>query len=251
MKGAVYMAASGALLSQRRLEILSNNLANINTAGFKREKAFLSILENPREVRENLAAVAKSQGGGTVPLWQQLETKTILAQGVVKPTGNPFDLALEGKGFFCVESPEGERYTRSGGFTLSPEGDLVTHDGYRVLGKGGPIRIEGAAQFSVDEEGNVTIDGAQADKLKVVSFTEEASLERVGSTLFAASDLAGQEEKSGSIKVSQGFLEMSNVEAVQTMTEMIELLRGYEAYQKTIRQIDDMTSKSINEVGRV
>ena len=172
------------------------------------------------------------------------------SQGPIKKTDNPFDLAQEGDGFFCVQTPEGIRYTRNGHFTLDSQGILATQDGYPVLGNGGEISIDGQ-HFSVDIQGNVSVDGAQVDKLRIVEFEDPLVLEKVGDTLFTARDPNSIQEEPDGVQVRQGFLELSNVDPVRMMTEMIEVLRGYESYQKAIRALDDVSAKSINEVGHV
>ena len=184
------------------------------------------------------------------PLYLQYGTTTDFSPGPLKKTDNPFDLAQEGNGFFCVQTPEGIRYTRSGHFTLDSQGLLVTQEGYTVIGDGGEISIDGQS-FTVDIHGNIYVDGAQVDKLRVVEFADPLVLEKVGDTLFAATDPDAIPENPEMIHVRQGFLELSNVDPVRMMTEMIEVLRGYESYQKAIRALDDASAKSINEVGQV
>jgi flagellar basal-body rod protein FlgG len=176
-----------------------------------------------------------------------------LTPGALSQTANPFDLALNGKGFFSVESPEGTVYTRRGNFTLNAEGLLVTQEGWPVQAEGGDIRVEGAGNptkqpsFSIGEDGTVRVNGRLAGRLRI----EDVPIERLtktGQGYFKASGEGGEPPES--VRIAQGFLEMSNVQAVQGMVEMIEIVRGYETYQRVIRTVDEVNSKSINEVGR-
>lgn len=249
MNGAIYMAASGALLNQKRLEILSDNLANLNTSGFKETLAYQRVASSPRAVEADLDRLSRRGPAATRPLYQALETRSVIRQGHLRQTGNPLDLAIDGRGFFCVETPAGTRYTRSGNFTRNLDGELATHDGHRVLGSGGPIEIGEGGTITVDAEGGITVDGRHVGQLRLVDFPRPEMLERSGQALFAPGDQVQSDVEE--IAVNQGYLEMSNVEAVRTMTEMIEVLRGYESYQKTIRQMDETTAKAINEVGRM
>lgn len=250
MSSAIYAAAAGAMLNQRRLEILSNNLANINSIGFKKDLANLRIAESPADVAESIRNLSLNGPAATAPIWVRLESRTAFQQGQLKHTGNPFDLALEGEGFFVVETPSGNRYTRKGNFTRSAEGDLVTAEGHTVLGEGGPVRIDGRS-FSVDEKGNVSVDNAEVDQLRIVNFTDSQQLRKIGDNLFAPATDAATGQSAESVTVSQGFVELSNVDAVRTMTDMIDVLRGYESYQKVIRAIDETNARAINEVGKV
>ena len=188
--------------------------------------------------------------------WFQFNSYTDFTHGSLKNTGNDFDLALAGDGFFCVQKPDGVHYTRKGNFTLNAEGVLVTGNGYPVVGDGGEIEVKGSEnphqfkKFTVDEEGNVSVDGKQVGSLRIVNFPEPGKLMKMGDTLFKAAENSPPPVKAEDFKVSQGFVELSNVDVVKMMTEMIEVLRGYESYQKVIRTADEASSKSINEVGK-
>ena len=188
MSDSIYMATSGALCNQQRLEILSNNLANINTTGFKEEMAYIRVTEVPPGVKESLQNTVPTDTEPTAPLWQELESRTVFSQGGLRATGSPLDLAIDGEAFFCVQTPEGVRYTRNGSFTRSAEGELTTHDGFAVLGESGPIQIDDGRRVTVDETGNVSVDGAQVAKLRLVELDQSHLLQRLGGTLFAAQE---------------------------------------------------------------
>ena len=142
MTGSIYMAASGALTYQKRLEIISNNLANINTVGFKKTTNRFLAFGLPELQKEDNATASPSDRSQASVFWNQLITQTDFSNGVLKESGNNFDLAITGNGFFCVQTPEGIRYTRRGDFTVSPEGLLVTQQGWPVLSEGGEIMVD-------------------------------------------------------------------------------------------------------------
>jgi flagellar basal-body rod protein FlgG len=243
------MSAAGAMTYEKRMQIISNNLANINTAGFKNETGHFQILDSPDSIKEDLEKKTSSKEKLQPPLWLQFETKTDFSAGALKRTGNPLDLALEGEGFFCIKTEQGTQYTRNGNFSLDQDGMLVTMDGFPVLGEGGPINIEGN-KFTVDAKGTVSVDGNQVDTIKIVGFEQPDALKKTGNSLFANDSNKLTESKVEHTNLSQGFIELSNVNAIKMITEMIEVLRGYESYQKAIKTADEANAKAINEVGR-
>ena len=254
MSGSIYMAATGALAYEKRLQMISNNLANVNTVGFKKDRGRFKAFELSEAVDNKNLPVSWRQSQAP-EYWMQFSSYTDFSSGENKKTGNPFDLALSGRGFFCIETPDGVRYTRRGDFTVNSDQVLVSHEGYPVMGRGGEIQIKIAKpsddirEFSVSEDGFVTVDGSQVDRLRIVDFTNSSGLEKAGHNFYRAVNPRTLEEMDEDFKVSQGFLELSNVDVVRMMTEMIEVLRGYESYQKTMRSIDDMNAKLINDVG--
>lgn len=257
MSGEIYLAAAGALAYEKRMQIISNNLANANTVGFKQDCASFQMLDTA-DLPENFDPENVDLNETQAALfWNQFSVYTDHTGGSLKNTGSDFDLALAGKGFFCVQTPDGVRYTRKGDFTLNPEGVLVTRNGWPVLGESGEITVDGQEnphrfkKFSVDEEGNVSVDGNQVDRLRIVDFPQPNKLTKMGDTLFKAEESGAGETQVEDAKVSQGFIELSNVDAVKMMTEMIEVIRGYESYQKIIRSVDEINSRVINEFGKM
>jgi flagellar basal-body rod protein FlgF len=148
------------------------------------------------------------------------------------------------------------QYTRRGDFTVNADDVLVTQEGWPVLGQGGEIQLKMAKpsdskrEFSVSEDGYITVDGSQVDRLRIVDFTQSHALEKAGQNYYRALKPDSLQDLDEDLKVTQGFLELSNVDTVSMMTEMIEVLRGYESYQKMMRSIDDMNARLINDVGR-
>jgi flagellar basal-body rod protein FlgG len=201
------------------------------------------------------------------------ELFTIFSQGAMKETQNDFDVALDGKGFFTVATPWGERYTRNGSFQLGKEGYLETKEGYPVLGENGPLRVK-ANNFQVDKDGRVWINAEYADdpnlmisrenntwaetalldKLKIVDFDLDRYLQKQGSSLWRATDTSGEAQVMEGVerpRVVQGFTEASNVDPVVEMVQMIEVNRAYEANQKVIQTGDSRLGVLLNQVSRL
>ena len=246
MSGGMYLAAAGALVQQMRLEVLANNVANINTIGYKGEKSIFRVTEDtPTQDPQSAPGVIQSLS----PYAPPFSTVIDFSQGAIRQTGNRLDVAINGSGFFSVQTPDGVQYTRQGSFTLDAEGVLVTQDGYPVLGEGGEINLE-EGTVEIDGEGGVYVDGDEVGRLQIADFPKSEALKKVGNGRFVASDTVTRGERPENTTLSQGYLETSNVNPVQAMTEMIETSRAFEAYQKVIQSADEATSKSINEVGR-
>lgn len=234
MDRGIFVALSGAVLQEKRLEILSDNLANVNTAGFKKQRPlFQDAMPAPYGTRTFAVA------DGAV---------TDMSQGVAEKTGRRLDVAIKGDGFFVVDTPYGKRYTRDGNFTLGPQGNITTREGHAVLGRNGVIKLT-SSDVVIDAEGNIQGNGATIDKLKLVNFDNPGKLFREGNFFSAPLEVkeAGVSPDTG---LEQGYIEVSNVNAVKSMTTMIEVLRSYETHSKMIQSLDDMTKKAIEEVGR-
>lgn len=248
MSGSIYAATSGIEVQRVRMALLTNNLANINTTGYKSDDAVFRIKDSQLEPN------SPDHGGasGTAQLMRlpviPLTAQTDFAQGPLQQTGNPLDLAIRGEGFFSVQTDAGLRYTRNGSFTLSGEGTLTTQDGQTVMGEGGPITIEGAA-VQVDGTGNISVDGQITDKIRIVAISDRTALKKEGANLFVLDEARASEEPVDYPDIHQGFLEGSNANAVKIMTDLIEVMRGYESYQKVIRSLDENNAKLMAGVG--
>ncbi len=249
-----YIGSSGMNAQQNRLDAISNNLANVDTAGYKRDismsKSFSELLLR----RTEADGVYKTSVGSAdaAPIIGKLglgvetnENYTSFEQGSFRATDSSSDFALSGEGFFSVETPAGERYTRNGNFILGKEGVLVTKDGYPLMGENGEIHLEDD-KFNVNEDGMIySKDGEFIDRIKVVRFDNERYLKKMGNSLWSANDISGSAyvaEGSERPKMMQGYVETSNVNVVEEMVKMIEVNRAYEANQKTIQSEDAMMS---------
>jgi flagellar basal-body rod protein FlgF len=233
MDAAMYKALSGAVAQMRRLEVTAQDLANVNTSGYKGQRlSFGEVLANhlpPDERPGGLVAVASQ--------------RTNLGPGEIQPTGNPFNLALAGDGFFVVQTSRGARYTRNGAFTLSPDGTLVTTQGDAVLGDSGPIKITGA-KMEVAGDGTVASDDGEVGKIRVVRFADSHRVAKEGATLFVTAPNNVQE--AADPRVLQGSLEQSNVNSIDGMISLIALNRQFEASQRAMTLMDSVTQKMIS-----
>lgn len=224
------------LAQSRRLNQVSNNLANVDTTGYKKEDVtFWEMLYKTDHQRHRVG--------------KAIRDITDMQAGAMEKTGNALDFAIGGNGFFSIQTEAGVRYTRAGEFTINNEGQLVTPAGHLVLGDGGPIQINGR-DVSVADDGNITVDGQAAGTLAIVTFAGPADLEKEGGNLFRPVDGA-QEEAAEEFSIKQGYLEKSNVNTMKELTAMIDLNRAYQTQQKVVRSIDDMDDKAITRVGRL
>ena len=244
MNSGMYSALSGNLAAMTRMDIISNNLANVNTPGFKKDKvSFEGLLSSVT------APPAVPPSSTADPILQKENVFVDYAAGPVVQTGNPLDMTIDGDGFFAVSTPQGVAYTRQGNFRLSSDGTLVTSDGYPVQGQGGPIRISGS-KVEIDSKGAVMVDGTAGATISMFDFPKPYAMTKTGSALFVPTDPeATPQAAKGAIR--QGHLEGSNVETVSEMVQMIENNRYFEACQKVILSFNDLTSKAANELGRL
>jgi flagellar basal-body rod protein FlgG len=225
--------------------MLSNNLANVNTIGYKADLPVFRFNEPAAEADPATGEVPKLS-----PYLSPIDHVTNFTEGALRETGNPLDVAIVGDGFFAVQTPDGIQYTRKGRFSVNEQGQLSTADGNAVMGQGGEIAIDGS-RVEISEAGEVSVDGAVVDVLRVVDFERPYPMQKVGGTRFVPAESSAQPQESRNYRIAQGAVEASNVDALRTMTELIESLRVFESYQKAIRAADDATAKTVNEVGRV
>ncbi len=244
MSGMIYQAAAGALLQQMRLDVLSNNLANLNTVGFKAEKPVFRVAEAAQEQSVHQTATAALS-----PYSPPMEQIVDFSAGALQRTGNTLDTAIVGSGFFEVLTDNGSQYTRSGNFTVNADGLLSTADGWPVAGEGGTIAIEGS-RVEIGADGAVVVDGNSVGTLKVVDFARPYQLQQIGQGRFITKRTDVNAEAGVNFSISQGYVEISNVDAIRTMTELIETMRAFESYQRVIRNADEALGKTVNDVGR-
>jgi len=174
---------------------------------------------------------------------------TNFTQGNMMETGNNLDIALSGDGFFKVQTDNGTRYTRDGSFKIDNNGTLVTNEGYPVLGTNGAINI-GQNQFTIDEQGNVFLNGQRSNSLDIVTVNNEEYLRKEGGSLYTLAEGATAEEGAFTGEVLSGYLESSNVESIKEMVEMISTMRNYESNQKVVQAYDGILEKAVNEIAR-
>ncbi len=258
----VYTALSGAIAQSQRLDTIANNLANVNTPAFKKDQQifqeYLTANEKPPEVIQVPKVVASVESfydmqGGDKSYVDSAGTYTDFSQGGLKSTGNPLDVAIDGKGFFEIATPQGIRMTRVGTFSLDGNGQLVTKDGFPVLksaeGSADPaervIKLTGN-QVQISDKGEV-FDGDQLiAKLSLVEVNNKDSLQKIGQNLYNfKTGFPPELSNVGSPSLKQGFVETSNVNIVQEMTDMIQTTRLFESAQKAINAYDSMNEKML------
>lgn len=249
MRGEIGSILSGTMSQEMRLEILSNNMANANTVGFKEDRVF-RIPETPASVWNNLSANQTKDVSINNISSLPVGTFTNFEQGQLKETGNVLDMALEGEGFFSVQTSKGMQYTRKGSFALDSNGTLVTQEGYPVLGKGGSqIQISGQ-QVVVDPNGAIIVDDVEVGALNIVEFANKTGLLKTGDSIYSQQNPKDPGAPAKKTVVQQRFIEGSNVDPVKMMTEMINVMRGYESYQKVLQSLNEIDTKT-NEVGKL
>lgn len=254
-------ATQGMKEMARMQDVLTNNLANSTTAGYRREALTVS---NFSQVLDRHMGFLPGQAGqvdrsGYMEVGGGLDTSNVLynstmtsfSQGPLRETGNQFDLALDdnGVGFFTVKTPDGIRFTRSGSFKLD-EGMLKTADGAKLMGMKGPIHIDKGVNFEVTEDGRVKVDGKEIDRLRITTFVDKRVLSKDGDTAFMAPSDKGLTLTKG-FTVRQGYIEKGNVNAVQEMVNMLQVSRAYEANQKMLQAQDKVLQTAANQLGKV
>lgn len=221
----------------REMQVLANNIANSATTGFKQEGMIFSEY------------VMRVQDGPSISMGQGNVRETSFLQGQLTSTGGDFDFAIEGDGYFLIETPLGERLTRSGAFTPNADGDLVTYDGYRVLDAGGaPVFIPPDAQgIAVSSDGTISADGVLLGQLGLVAPTDQNAMVREDGVMFRADDGF---EPAENARVLQGFVESSNVQPMTQLARMIEVQRAYEMGQSFLESENERVRQAIETLNK-
>jgi flagellar basal-body rod protein FlgF/flagellar basal-body rod protein FlgG len=253
MENALLVGLSRQVALTRELEAVANNIANLNTTGFKADSTVFEEFLMPA-ARDNQFAATDSR----VRFVRDRATWHDLGSGSVQQTGNPLDVAIDGNAFFAVQTPRGERYTRNGAFQINASGELVTSEGDRVLGEGGPIQFQQTDNsISIGRDGTIRVrEGANAaldaarGKLRLVSFDQPQRLQKDAGSRFLAP--AGVDPQPAALAtVTQGAIEKSNVRAVVEMTRMIEITRTYTQVATLLQQQSEMRRTAIEKLGMV
>jgi len=241
----LYTVASGGVAALARLDAAAQNLANVNTAGYKASRPIF-----------RLRPLGSDVPGGVDPVLNRTSAQVVEAQtnydfspGPVRGTGGQLDVALTGNEWFVVSTRAGQRYTRQGSFALDREGYLVTAHGDRVQGDGGDIQLA-QGDVSISANGRVVQDGKDKGQLKLVRFGATPALVPEGGTLFRATGPAPTPVEAREVSVVPGALEGANVDAVRGLVDLVDISRAYESYMNALRNLDDLTKKSISDVGR-
>lgn len=237
----IYTSASGMLPRILKQETFANNMANVNTPGYKKDGVFLQVLS---EAAQNEII---TDHPWEVPMVDDIYVD--FSQGDLEKTGNDMNMAIDGDGFFAIQTSSGLMYTRSGDFSLSPQGQLIDRNGNPVMTDSGPLTIL-ADSFMVGDDGTVTVDGFAVGRIKVVDFEKPYALKKVGNSYLAPKDDTVAEKPANNYQVRQGYLEKSNVNVIEVMVDMLSSFRAFEAGQKAIQSQDETLDKAINDLGR-
>ncbi|MEE9441140.1 MAG: flagellar basal-body rod protein FlgF [candidate division Zixibacteria bacterium] len=238
----IYKAASGMVPRMKKQEITANNIANASTPGYKKDSTFIKELDTATK------SILPRKSDWQTPMIDQIYTD--YSQGTFNKTGNPLDVAIEGEGFFVLESIDGgdRQYSRNGSFSVDIEGFLISSSGFRVMGEGGPIEAAGG-MVEINESGQLMIDGNITDRLQIVNFEDKSILGKVGSSGFMAPEDAGPLPAEG-FSVRQGFLENSNINVIKEMVGMIITLRNFETGARMIQSQDESLKTLFTQVGK-
>lgn len=236
----IALSRQGAL--GRQLNVLANNIANMNTSGFKGER--MMFVEHLQRNQGGKAASA-----GPISYVRDIATRRDTTEGPLEKTGNPLDVAIRDKGYFVVDTPEGPRYTRNGHFRLDPEGQLVTQQGHGVLSKEGtPFFLSpGDTRIQISRDGTVSSQIGELGQIRVVEFADEQEPEPGAGGLLKSAQIPTDQERP---VIIQGMLEGSNVEPILEMTRIIQVQRAYDGVRKFIDREDQRIRAMIEEYGR-
>jgi len=255
MENALLVGLSRQVALARELDVVANNIANLNTTGFKADGAVFE------EFIGNTARAANLSGrDAQVSFVRDRATWVDLSQGTMERTGNSLDVAIEGEGFLAVQTPRGERYTRNGAMQVNATGELVTSEGYTVLGASGPIKFQPKDRdIAISTDGTISVrEGAEAKtesqrgKIRLVRFDRAGRLQKDGAGTFAAADgMTPQPADVTKTRVVQGTIEKSNVRSVVEMTRMIEVTRSYTNVANMLQQQSELRRSAIEKLADI
>ena len=240
------IAAVGGLRSRMQsLDLLANNLANSATSGYKSDREFYGIY-----AAEDSGNGIDGGAGMALPVVEKQWSD--FSAGVIQTTGNPLDVAIDGKGFLTVTGPQGPLYTRNGNLKILPAGELATSDGYPVQTPGGTtIKVTAGQQINITKEGNVQQDGQTIGQIGLITFPSTEPLQKVGNSNFRNTDPNNLPVPVNNPVVEQGKIEGSNVPVAYSAMRLVAIMRQFEMLQKAIGISGEMDTKSIQEVARV
>ena len=252
MENTLLVGLSRQMVLERQMDVVANNVANINTNGFKADRSLFEEYLKSGAHEDNFA-----RSDRRVSFVQDRATFHDFAAGNTEQTKNPLDVSIDGKGFLAIQTPAGERYTRDGGLQINNQGQLVTAGGHVVLGTSGPIVFQPTdKQINIAADGNVTVvegnnrTDSVRGKLRLVSFADAQKLVKEGSNLFSAGQGVAPQPDITS-RVRQGFVEKSNVNSVQEMSRMIEITRTYTQISALLQQQSDLHKSAIEKLAEV
>ena len=255
MVRGLYTAWTGLQNEQKRLDVISNNIENAATTGYKQEGVTRQSFDDMLSIKVKDYSVKKDEVIGDMTLGVKVgEVYTNYEQGSIRFTGNSFDLALNGTGFFKIKvvdaaGQEHIRYTRAGNYAITREGYITDTDGNRLQGEAGDLVVPTNKEIVIDANGYVFASDQIIDRLSVVDFEDYDYLKKYANTMYEPAEGAVQIDATATVR--QGYLEQSNVNVVKEMVQMIAITRAYEANQKIVQTTDKTLDQAVNSVGRV
>ncbi|MBL1241457.1 MAG: flagellar basal-body rod protein FlgF [OCS116 cluster bacterium] len=244
MNNAIRIGLSQQVALKRQLNTVANNLANMNTAGFKVENLIMQEYIMP-----GASMPGHSAGSNYLSYVADTGLKRDFTTGPMQTTDNPLDVAINGEGWFTIETPNGDRYTRDGHFSLDADGQLVTISGFPVMVNGETIRFEpGEIDISIAKDGMVSTNQGERGRLDISVFNNQHLLQKDGANLFSSPERA---QRPDNVMVAQGVIEKSNVNPVLQITKMIEVQRAYERSANMIEKMSELKTSSINKLAQV
>jgi len=255
MQNALLVGLSRQVALQREMDVIANNIANLNTTGFKSDGSVFEQYISPTARADNFLAADRP-----VSFVQDRATWINLGQGPLERTGNSLDVAIDGRGFLVVQTPNGERYTRNGAMQINSNGELVTSEGYQVLGESGPITFQSKDRnITISEDGNISVgEGSvaatesQRGKLRLVQFDQPGLLQKDGASTFKPpAGVTPQQADNKTSRIIQGTVEKSNVHSVMEMTRMIEVTRNYTAVAAMLAQQAALQQTAVDKLAEM
>jgi flagellar basal-body rod protein FlgF len=252
MDNALLVGLSRQVSLRRELDVIANNIANLNTTGFKGESVMFEQFLDPTARHEHFPGTDRR-----IAFVMDRATLQDFSQGPLQRTEAPLDVAIDGPGFFAVQTPNGERFTRAGNFHLNPQGQLVTNNGHAVLGTGGPIVFEPTdTNIAIAADGTVSASNGLGQigdrgKLRLVNFANPTQLSAQGDGLWSAPNGVTPQPAEITTRAVQGALEKSNVQAVREMNRMLEVTRAYTTISSMQQRTDELRRKAIEKLAEV
>lgn len=250
MERGLYTAGTAMLTLQKQMDVVANNFANVQTVGFKEDSMVSRSFNDMLISRINDTNVVNTYNEvGPHNLGIHVDSVlTNFVTGSLTQTDKKTDMAIDGDGFFVVQTPQGERYTRNGEFAVTRDGILITNDGYAVMGENGIINV-GGGDFTVNTSGDVMVDGEIAGRIRLVSFADNGGLRKEGNNLY--NNFSAGAAIDSNAQIRQYMVESSNVSMVDNVVDMMTIYRNYESNQKVIQIIDGTLNKAANDLGKI
>lgn len=251
MLRSLYIAGTGMITQRAKMDVITNNIANMDTVGFKGDemisRSFSDLLLN--EINDPDIVNQRREVGPLNTGIHVDQVFTDFSAGPLEETDLQTDLAIQSDGFFAVSTPQGVRYTRSGNFTVNSNGYLVTQEGYYVLGQNGGNLQVGTGDFTVAGDGTITAEGRNAGKLRLVTFENLTDLRKTGNNLYTTYNNA-QPVDVANPDIKQGWQETSNVDMATVMVNMLSTQRNYQSNQQIVKMVDETLAKTVNEIAK-